>query len=404
MEFLKPRDLLTFTNLDGAREPISYRRFSTKGAVESYFLIVIILAIAGFLIALYFLVSSDYNTQTEICKLSVLSRATTPAGGKNWMPLKCYTTKYCLTKSMFGKCEEFAGEENIERITLPSNPQDAARKIEEINANAKYDCWEMTGRGKLDLTGDFWNEIGLGDPLAPMCIICSRIAIDKSSFSDSCKKENYANQEEKEKCDKELNKTLSLVDINNYMETHLVPGSSLTYVQTFSNKAYSKLTGIDKTKPNEEIKKALEDNFNKDENIKDITNTDFIRDYEDSGATLERAYVFSQVKTVAPEDAVSNLASIGAAFTLGSATTPIIGKAIFHPYVLVPGLVVAGATALYAYSNAEAGVEAAAVYCGNFESSAVGKDIKKTGCSLVQSVPYNNKYINSICTAIEGNP
>jgi len=375
-------------------------RFQKRGSVESYFLIVIITAIAGFLIALYFLSSTEYNTEAEICKLSVLSRATTPKGMQNYIPIKCYTTKYCLTKDMFGKCEEFAGETKVKRIQLPSNPEQAARKIEEINANAKYDCWEMMGQGKLDIVGDFWQTIGLGTQFEPICVLCSRIAIDKASFSDSCKKENYAKEEEKEKCIEELNKTFSLVDINNYMETHKVPGSALTYVQTFSNKAYAKLTATDKEKT-KEIETNLEKIWTTEAKRGKVPKPDYIKDYKDE--SLERAYVFSQVKATDPKKALSNLGELSTYFAMGAATTPKIIGFVLKPYVLIPGLVVAGTTATYAWFNAKAGVEAAATYCGEFQSSIAG-DRTPQGCSLIQSIPYNHKYVNSMCTAIEGNP
>jgi len=363
--------------------------FSKKGALVAYILIPMILALAGFIILLYFLGMLNFSNYAgdEVCKLSVLTRATTPAAAQNFVPLKCFTKKICLTKSFFGECKEFAGEKNVERVRLPDDFDAAARKIEEANANAKYDCWRMMGEGKLDLFGNFWGVLGLDSKMGQStCVICSRIAIDKSSFTE-----------------KELGDILGQVDINNYMETHQVPGSELTYVQTFSNSGTSKLVVVQGGEDND---KKMKNGLNKifDDNKGSIPDAQYIEsNYGEKlkSGNLQRAYVFSQVKKEKLGDVFNNLGDIGVSIALGAGMTPVIGKAAFHPYVLIPGLVVAAGTAGYAAYNTYIGNEAAGEYCGKFQSSVVNN---QEGCSLVQGVPYDVKYINSICKSMQGNP
>lgn len=364
--------------------------FSKKGALVAYILILMILALAGFIILLYFLGMLDFGNYAgdKVCELSVLTRATTPAAAQNFVPLKCFTKKICLTKDFFGKCKEFAGEKNVERVRLPGNSEEAARKIEEVNANAKYNCWKAMGQGKLDLFGNFWKRLSLDSEMGQStCVICSRIAIDKDSFSEG-----------------ELGKTLGQVDINNYIEKHQVPGSELTYVQTFTNSGASKLVAVEesKDKDKEYIKNRLNKNFV--ENKGSIPNAGYIEsNYEKlDKENLQRAYVFSQVKKESVMGSLSNLGDIGVTLALGAGMTPVISKVAFHPYVLIPGLVVAAGIAGYAAYNTYIGNEAAGKYCGKFQSSVVDKS--QEGCSLVQGVPYDVKYINSICKNIQGSP
>ena len=94
-------------------------RFVKRGAVESYFIIIVIAAIVGFIAVLIFLGKLGFQNygSNEVCSLSVLSRATTPSGTQNYVPLKCNTKKTCLTQG--GDCGQFAGEDKVVREKLP---------------------------------------------------------------------------------------------------------------------------------------------------------------------------------------------------------------------------------------------------------------------------------------------
>src|SRR3989344_4923299 len=124
-----------------------------RGELTSTEITIWILAIVGFgiVLAALFLINLGGYSSEDICKLSVLSRGTAPAGG-GYIPLKCVAEKICIREGFSGGCEdEFAGEKDVEYIRLSGSDGVKADKIEEITANAMYDCWTMMGEGKVDL-------------------------------------------------------------------------------------------------------------------------------------------------------------------------------------------------------------------------------------------------------------
>jgi len=190
-----------------------------RGDLSSTQLVVIILAIAGFAFGVMFLFGvfkNDSLTNRDLCKLSILSRATVPGVVQNAIPLDCFTEKICITteksfienvkKKVRGTlsinsqaiinqksdCKQFAGEENVREVKIKINKVDieSSRKIiEEEYANAMFDCWVMTGQGKLDVfrgTGSttvsssilegLLPDLGhLIRTIKPQCLVCSRI-------------------------------------------------------------------------------------------------------------------------------------------------------------------------------------------------------------------------------------
>lgn len=178
------------------------KRMNKNGDVTSTQVIFLLIAVISFGIGLMALSLVDFggSTERDICKLSVLTRATSPDIAQSVIPLKCRTEKICLTDKLFGGCEEqFAGEENVVRVRLSGTDSQKKLKIEEISANAMYDCWNMMGQGKLDLFGKAAESFGW-DVTQPTCVICSRVAVDKD-----------VNPE-----------ILNSVDINTYMRAHQV--------------------------------------------------------------------------------------------------------------------------------------------------------------------------------------
>ena len=160
-----------------------------KGEIALQYLVVLILAIIGFVIVLILLFSLEFESFStdEVCKLSVLSRASIPSGVQGYVPLKCSTKKYCITDNDFlgGKCEQFAGEKNVEMVRLKGDVDEKARQIEKASAEAMRTCWSQMGEGKLDLFAEPMS-LGLLDNLAkslkveatgPSCVICSRVAL-----------------------------------------------------------------------------------------------------------------------------------------------------------------------------------------------------------------------------------
>ncbi len=340
-----------------------------KGEVDVYFVITIATAIIGFIIVLYFLIGLDFGqySEEEICELSVLTRATTPASAQGYVPLKCTTGKICLTN---GKdCDNFAGYKDINNIELPGNADDAARKIEEISAKAMYDCWNKKGgQGKLDLFGTFWRELGLDENSdKSTCVICSRVAI-----SDDVGRE-----------------VLEKVDVNNYMEKNNVPGKALTYLQVFTNQgtnAFVRVTEQNKA----ELESKLEQRSDSGNELKNL----------ESKNNREMAFVFMQIKTKGYDEALDNIEKTGIAVAGGAFMMPVIGKYLINPIVIGGALIFGAGVAYEAYENVKQSQIAAAGYCGEFESS---EEKAVNGCSLVQAIPYDKNYINKLCGVVQGN-
>jgi hypothetical protein len=398
-----------------------------KRGITEREIIITILAIIGFAIIIIALILINLGGESteDMCKLSVLTRATSPNIAQAAIPLKCATKKICLTAKASAGCEDnFAGEKNVEYVKLTGDVYAQALKIEEVSANAMYDCWSMMGEGKLDLFTNAPAQFGL-NPAKTTCVICSRVAVDTGVNTD----------------------VLNQVNINDYIKMRQVPGSSLTYLQAFTDKgvaSYAKVENNPLQQATEESnpQKAREDIAEYNDAFSIVSWTDKAKGvvaswglgiewesdakkYETklmttqatgynvnaekiptaSGKTVvvnrEMAFVFMQIKAPDPEDVVTNLGLAGA--TLGTAAfmSPA-GKAvsglIFSPAGLV--VAVAGGVAIAGYGayNAEQGQLAAAGYCGEFSTGSKAKN----GCSMVQGINYNFKDINILCNSIEG--
>jgi hypothetical protein len=337
---------------------------SKRGDLTSAQIAGIILTIAGFIIALLFLLfilDIKSFSQDEICRLSVLTRATTPTAVERFSPLKCSTKKICFTN---GKdCGQFIGEEDIEEIKLPADEEAAAKKIEEETANAMYDCWKMMGEGKLDVFGGrdsgVWNLIGLDkwQNAHTACLLCSRLAI-----SDDVN-ENV----------------LQKVDVNSYMENAQVPDSSGdTYLQKFTDNQIQSY-------PREFRQNFGQENEDKPE------------------ATNQISLLFMQIST--KEGAVQSGVETGvksAAFVFG--TTSALGP-FGKVLTLGKGGIIAGVAGLagggIAAFQTYRSRQVSAAYCGEFTSVDSGRN----GCSVVTAFDYNKvQYINDYCSVIEGQP
>jgi len=336
------------------------RKGDKKGALEARYIILISLAIIGFLAVLWFLLSLGFDqfTESETCRFSVVARATalkTPGIPsetiRELFPLKCATKKICLTSELFGECEQFIGEKNVVRVRLSkNNAAEAARVIMEENANAMYDCWSDMGQLKLDLFG----TPGTFGEAKPICRICSRVAFDKE-FTES----DY------------FGEVMSKVDLNEYMETQQVFGSELTYLQTFTD---SFIRGYSK-EFEEEIKE------------------------EGKKTTDEVAYIFAQISSEEGWPEAFGKVAIGGFVAAGSVLFTPAGKIILNPVGAIATLGAIGISAGIAGYNAAENQEISAAYCGEFASS----EEKRKGCSLVQAVDYNQiGTLNQKCEETEG--
>jgi hypothetical protein len=355
-----------------------------RGMLVQGYTIALILILIGFAISLLFFVSlkDSIDSSKQECTASVLARSTFQLVPGNSLtkapPIKCRPEKICLTMEPKSECEkDFAGE-NPMVIVLPKNEEEAIKKIEEVSANSMYDCWVMMGKGKLDLNNGLLEKFGL-DVAKSLCVICSRISIDKNVNSQ----------------------WLDRVDVSEYMQTHQVPGIKETYVQAMSDKSVNSFVKADSSEAKEKFESELID--------KDRIELEGLEKGANDGKNRQMAYVFMQIRSTKTSDALKNLGNAGATVLIGGTFFTPAGKiagragmwvlkAGMVKFVAIPALVAGGGLAGYSAYNSNKGQEVAAGYCGEFTSNEKSAE----GCSLVQGVAYNADDINNFCGKIEG--
>lgn len=331
----------------------------------SLVLLVTIVAVVGFVIILYvlmqFIKSDDYSD--ESCRFSILTRASVPGPAEGLIPLKCTTGKICLVTDTKESCPQFIGEENTKiKISTSGGVEKSAEDISKILANSMYDCWSMTGEGKLSLFSgkdptDFISDQFGVEITRPICLICSRVALSQE----------LENRED----------ILQEVNMGEYLRTTVVPGSSRTYLNTFTDKQVNSYP------------QAFQANLSN----------------QSGKQTNEIAFVFSQM-------VVKNEAAWQSAIQKGSSTGIAVGGALLTPAGRVLGIVgvvpnlvattiAAGISGGIAYVNQGQNLALAGTYCGAFTSQE-----RETGqgCSLITPVDWNNKTsLNTLCAGgIEG--
>ncbi len=382
--------------------------FFKRGALAPDQIALLILAIVGFALAALFIFGVFKNenlSERELCGLSILERATVPGIVENLIPLNCFTEKICITpkKGLFKKigssgksaCKQFAGEKNVRdvEVVVDNNPvhqKETAEIIQREVANVMFDCWKMTGTGKLDIWTTAGTDVSeeiiegalekidlMALKIQPRCIICSRIAI-----SDDFYKENKLIDEA----------ILKKIDYNAFMSKEKVPGSSLTYLQSFTDESVGTGYSTIPREDNENLPNSLD---------------------KPKGSS-QIAVVFTQIKVpnVKPEDQFWRTFKSG---VIMGGLTAISGPGKIASY-LAPGpgwfkavfkVVSIGAVSTVLAYNAEATTiknqALSAVTCGNFESKISGGEQK--GCSLVKLMNWDVAEINDLCVGgIEGNP
>lgn len=281
-----------------------------RGELTSSEIVGIVMAIAGFILVAIFLAiffDDGSNQDRELCKLSVLSRATSPLLTQSTVPLKCTTGKICITSELLGgDCKQFLGEKAVRKVRIGSSETSDARIKQEM-ANAMYDCWNMMGQGKLDLFGQAGDYFG--SPDNPTCVVCSRIA-----FADDVSDDTIVR---------------ALRGFDNYLQDNPVPNHDYSYLQFFNGQASTAFASPQEVKSKLE---AQEPGSNVPARIT-VTNDRQI------------AFVFSQIRTKDTSDVLKNLgvAAAGATFIIPGAAT--VGKALFlteAAVVTVPLAIVGG--------------------------------------------------------------
>jgi hypothetical protein len=343
---------------------------SKKGEITSTQIIALILAIIGFAVVLILLWSLEFQNYSdeEVCRLSVLSRATVPESAKGIVPLKCTTGKICITDGK-GKCaEEFLDEKNVKIVKIPeNNPTEAARILEKTVVESQYYCWEMMGEGKLDLfTGaDNIEPTSLASnalnfkSVNSKCLICSRIVLDKEISSVY------------------LNSIFSAGQYNpsRYMAENNIPDGDITYLQKFTD---SDIRGYPS----------------------DLTTK--VGNQGEVKATRQLGVLFFQILTpTSAWDAFTGTTIKSGAFVLGGSYVTGATKLFTKPAGAILGIsAILGAGGFAAWQTYDNRVTAQG-YCGQF----AGEENGKNGCSLITTFDYNNpEIVNNQCAAIEGSP
>ena len=348
-----------------------------KGELTSAQIIGLVLAIAAFLIVFsLFLVlkSSDY-TEKDVCHLSVLTRATAPSSAQAAVPLKCTTQKICLNDGK-GQCDEAFAGEKAEQISLPSDQDQAARKIEEVTAAAMYDCWQMMGEGKLDIFHNAYTQFNI-NPERTTCVVCSRVAVDK-----------------------QVNPTiLEKVNVNEYLRKNQVPGSSLTYLQAFTDRSIQSYASVQ-----EDALLKTNDEVNSFVSVDEKQRFDALPQQNFPEANRQLGIIFMQIKTQSWKDVVTHMTKIGGT-VVGTAFVTPTGRSLTKAVLWSPwgraAVLAVGAGALgYGIYNANQGQLAAIGRCGAFAQS---DDKAKEGCSLLQGINYKDyRTINNLCDSYQG--
>lgn len=374
-------------------------RIMKRGDMTSSQIITIVLAIAGFIVVLIFLAilfEDRGGGERELCKFSVLTRATSPIDSlQASIPLKCTTEKICISES--GKkdaCKQFAGEENKKPVKLKGTVDEKARKIEETYANAMFDCWNMMGEGKLNVFSGsefgggvvsssldvFTNVLGFTESIKSSCVICSRIALADDLFEE----------------DGKPGEVLKKVDTNRYLRNEFIPNSNEKYVDYFAD---------------EQVRGFLDDEFfERGRNLEKINKQGEVvgveKTYEKPKPTNQMAFVFMQILTE-DEDPIKAALDDGAAAGFIFAGTVIatpLGKVLtFVTWKLqaLAAVAITLGTAGFSYFRERGNQVLAAGYCGKF----TGERELSHGCSLLTPVDYNDvSQINDLCFILEGNP
>ena len=316
------------------------------------YLVKIILVLAGFALILgVIFINIDFSkmSEEELCRLSVLARGTSHDAVNSFIPLNCETKKVCVD-DLGGGCDEHMGEEKSESVRLRGSSEEKAEEISRVISDEMFNCWSMMGQGRIDIFSNWKNLIG--KPAENVCVVCSRIAFNVDS-----------------------DEVIGEVNVQHYMERNTIPGSSLTYVEAFTNRRIGSFPNVD----------AFD--F-------DAQNAE---EHELEARSDEIAVIFSQINQENPLDVARRIGLAGGSATAGVFLSPVPGSRIVAGGLGLATVVGAGTSAYRAYQNAEV----VAGYCGEF--TTVDEE-GSSGCSAVQVVPYSVSNVNAICQQIDGRP
>ncbi len=360
-------------------------RIKAQMVSSTFIKIVLVLIGFGILMFLFYQIGFTGRVDKEACHQSVITRAAFPKEGNidKYIPLKCKTSKYCITPKYFGTCEEYSESDEVGRVRV-----DDKKEIEKFLAREVVDCWSMMGEGKVSLFSDYWNDkFGIGNSY-PTCVICSRIAFDSEGFKDEFG-EDYL-------------ETVLNINVYNYMLTHKMPNSEATYVEYLNDGKSSSHILPDKInipileEENKELVKKGEESYEIEP--APLSTPDQNDD--------QLAVLFMQIS--APEhgavfkNTFSGAGKLGLASFLLFPLTATAGAsaAIASPTTIAAGTLLAIVGVSYQQYNVARNRGITAGYCGEV---SVGKNARE-GCSITTLTNYNVDSIKSFCAAIESIP
>lgn len=350
-----------------------------RGSMVTKMLITLIILVVGFVIIFYFFVMFDWTGRIdkEICHQSVIYRATLPsfAGMKEYVPLKCKTSKICITSGLIGgKCDEFENTKGIIKVKVKNKEQ-----IEQFISREIVDCWRTMGEGKVTVFSDWLAQLyGLGN-VGSSCVICNRIAFDKEKLQD-----------------KGIN--LNEIDVMRYMQTHAIPNQDISY--------YGYLAGEGgKIAVKEDIKVWDIENIEEEIKFKEgefIVKTQEFPEQE-IDENKELAIMFMQITSPTHKGVISNTlktagVSMGLAFLASPTLTTkaVQGAASAWPITLA----LTAIFGIYQHGSVVHNKAVTAGYCSDISTG----DEAREGCSVVRTVNYDLEDISQYCSIIESIP
>ena len=352
------------------------KKINKKADITSEQLVKVILTLIGFgilVLFIYFIYTQLTWTgmvDREVCHESVIYRGTLPGfgGTKEFVPLKCKTQKICITVGS-GKCSEFEGSTGILKVKVKNKEE-----VEQFISREIIDCWKTMGEGKISIFSQWFAETyGVGS-VYPTCVICSRIAFDKTSLEKS-------------------GINLNEVNVIKYMMTHAVPGQETSYYEYLAGQR-----GKFSVKPILDLKEI---NFDDKGNLVEGNKVNIVTEpIPEQSDDKELSVMFMQISS--PKNVISNTAtSLGLIWGAGFVTSPVLtvkatASAISSP-VTWALLAVGG---IYQYYSVSANKAVSASYCGD----VMNGDSAREGCSVVRTINYNLEDISKYCSSIESIP
>jgi hypothetical protein len=381
---------------------------SKKSEISMGFVVSMIVLVLGFIVLMIFFynIGGTGTLSKDVCHTSVVFRATLPTMTQDYIPLKCQTEKICIVGSNslidFSKksCSDFQGEQGINTVKVKN-----VQQIEKLYAQKIVECWEMMGEGKVSLFTQYGAKtFGIGS-VYPTCVICSRIAFDKTSLDSA-------------------GIDWSSMDVARYMMEHKVPGKNYTYFEyvasqdgkvAIKDNLNSNLPDVNaKTDANGVNTLTTTDAQNKPSTLS-TTSTDLQQLKADEAKnpdikTKQNAILFMQISSPKQGESLANIGTAIAGGAAGSfALAPTLTGRAFSVTLgactkggqaaLICGAIAAIAT-IGQQINVALDRSVAAGKCGDI---SVGTDARN-GCSVVRTVNYDPADISQYCSAIESIP